>query len=314
METKKPKRKAHEKKRKVVRQLAKKIKNAKTLMIVGIKNLPSKQFQEIKKTIREHALIKIAKKNILIRVIKELKKESTLPLEKQIKENCAFAISNLEGFELAGIFSKNKTRIFAKAGQLAPEDISVEAGPTNLMPGPAISELGALGIQIAVEEGKISIKQPKVIIKKGCEINEGAASILQKLDIKPFTIGLKSVAFYDVQTEKIYLNIKIDTGEAVEDLKGASMKALGLAQKIVYYCKETIGYFLGKANAEGDVLNKLQSKEEVKAEEKKEVKEEGTIEKPKEEATEEKPTESQEQSITDTDKTETNKLNNPEES
>jgi large subunit ribosomal protein L10 len=274
MENKKTIRKSHKIKKESVKKLAEQIKTAKTLMIVSVKSLPSKQFQEIKKIIREQVLVKIAKKNILKRAIKELKKESILGLDKYIKENCAFAISDLEGFELAGILSKNKTLIFAKAGQIAPEDISVEAGPTNLVPGPAISELGALGIQITVEDGKISIKEPRVIIKKDSEIKEGAASILQKLDIKPFYIGLEPIAFYDVQTEKIYSDIKINSKQTVEDLRTGAGKALGLAQKIVYYCKETIGYLLAKANSEGDALGRLQSKEEPVEEKKEEVKEE----------------------------------------
>lgn len=257
----------HEKKERKVKKLAEQIKNAKTLMIVSVKNLPSRQFQNIKKTIREDVLIKIAKKNILNRAIERLGKESILPLKKEIKENCAFAISDLEGFELAGILTKNKNPVFAKAGQEAPENIKVQAGPTNLMPGPAISELGALNIQIAVEEGKISIKQPKVIIRKGQEINENAASILQKLEIKPFNIGLEPVAFYDVQLEKIYSDIKIDSEETVENLKVCSVKALGFAQKIVYYCKETIGYLLAKANSHEGALSELinfgDSKEEM---------------------------------------------------
>jgi len=285
--------KAHEEKINEVKKLADKIKNAKTLMIVSVKGLPSRQFQDIKKTIRDNVLIKIAKKNILNRSIKELGKESILPLEKEIKENCAFAISGLEGFELAGILSRNKNPIFAKAGQIAPEDIEVKAGPTNLMPGPAISELGALGIQIAVEDGKISIKEPRVIIRVGQEINENAASILQKLDIKPFNIGLEPVAFYDVQKEKIYSNIKIDTEEAVENLKICAGKSLGFAQKLVYYCKDTIGYLLAKANSHGDVLDKLsvvEGKVEEVAENKEEIKdkEEKPVEDVKEDAQENK--------------------------
>ena len=42
-----------------------------------------------------------------------------------------------------------------------------------------------------------------------------------------------------------------------EELKSAAGKALGFAQKIVYYCKETIGYLLGKANAQANALGKL---------------------------------------------------------
>jgi len=274
-------RKAHERKARIVGKLAERIKNAKTFMIVSIKNLPSPQFQKIKKNLREHAKIKVAKKNILRRAIEELKKESILPLENEVQENCAFVISDLEGFELASLLAKNKTPIYAKAGQEAIEDIEVKAGPTGLTPGPAISELGALGIQIAVEDGKISIKQPKVIVKKGEVIDENAASILQKLDIKPFDIGLEPIALYDVQSEKIYKNIKIDSEEAIENLKQAKVKALGLAQKIVYYCKDTIGYLLAKANLGAGALEKLapkEEKEEIRKEEKatEEVKEETT--------------------------------------
>ena len=306
----KEKTETHKVKAETVKKLAEKIKNSKTLMIVSIKNLPSKQFQDIKKSLRGKAVVRVAKKNIMLRAIKKFGKESLLPLEKQIQENSAFVISDIEGFELAGILSKEKTSSSAKAGQIAPEDIEVKAGPTSLVPGPAISELGALGIQISIEEGKISIKAPKVIIKKGDEINEGAASILQKLDIHPFTVGLEPIAIYDVQTEKIYSNIKIDSEKTVGDLKEASVKAFGLAQKIIYYCKDTIGYFLGKANSEQEALAKLKPKEEIKEEKTKdkennisnkgleEKKEEPVEEKSEEPATDNLP----KQPIIDTDK------------
>ena len=293
----------HKAKAETVKKLAEKIKNSKTLMIVSIKNLPSKQFQNIKKSLRGKAVVRVAKKNIMLRAIKEFGKESILPLEKQIQENFAFVISDIEGFELAGILSKEKTSSSAKAGQIAPEDIEVKAGPTSLVPGPAISELGALGIQISIEEGKISIKAPKVIIKKDDKINEGAASILKKLDIHPFKVGLEPIAVYDIQTGKIYLDIKIDSEETVEDLRSASVKALGLAQKIVYYCKETIGYLLAKANAEGEGLSKNIKTESVSSQEPKEEENSSSKEQQdnkgekKEELAEEKPEEKKEEPV-----------------
>ena len=258
--------KGHNIKQKQVTELAEKIKNAKTLMIVSVKGLPSKQFQEIKKSIRGHALIKITKKNIMLRALKETGKESALSLEKEIKENSAFAISDIEGYELAGILSKKKNPVFAKAGQIAPEDIEVKEGPTDLVPGPAISELGSLGIQVAVENGKITIKKNKVIVKKDNEINDVAASILQKLNIQPFNVGLKPRVIYDIKNEDIYKNIHIDSEETVEQLKSTAGKSLGFAQKIVYYCKETIGYLLAKAYLEAEKLKELQPKEENKEE------------------------------------------------
>ncbi len=46
-------------------------------------------------------------------------------------------------------------------------DLEIPAGPTDLIPGPAISEMGALGIQIQIQGGKIEVKQPRIVTKKG---------------------------------------------------------------------------------------------------------------------------------------------------
>ncbi|MFA5259253.1 MAG: 50S ribosomal protein L10 [Candidatus Pacearchaeota archaeon] len=247
------------KKVKAVQELAERIKKSNTLMIVSIKGLPSRQFQEIKKSIREHATIKVAKKNILVRALRDLKKDSLKEFEPYVTENCAFAISNDEGFELAGILAKKKTPVFAKAGQIAPIDIEVKDGPTDLVPGPAISELSALGLQVAVENGKLSIKKAKVVVTVGSVINGPTASILQKLAIHPFSVGLDPVAFYDIKTEKIYKDVKIDDEAAAKSLCEAAAKSLGFAQSIAYYCKETIGYLLFKGTIQAKALeNKTQ--------------------------------------------------------
>jgi ribosomal protein L10 len=242
------------KKGKAVQELTEKIKKSKTLMIVSIKGLPSRQFQDIKKSIRDHASIQIAKKNIFLRSIKEMKKDSINGLEPYVTESCAFAISDVEGFELAGLIAKKKTPVFAKAGQIAPMDIEVKEGPTDLVPGPAISELGALGIQISVENGKIAIKSPKIVVKQGKIINEATCAVLQKLAIQPFSVGLECVAVYDIEKEKIYTNIKIDEEAAVKELGEAAAKSLGFAQMIAYYCKETIGYLLFKGTIQAKAI------------------------------------------------------------
>ena len=251
-------------KEKDVNNLADSIKKSKTLMVASIKGLPSKQFQNIKKSIREHAEVKVAKKNIMMRALKSAEISG---LDEYIGADCAFVISDLDAYELAGILAKKKTPVFAKSGQVAEDDIEVKDGPTNMVPGPAISELGALGLQVAVENGKIAIKAPKVVITKGQTINENAASIFQKLNIMPFSVGLNINVAYDVASKKIFTELKIDPEGYTEDLKQAAGKALGFAQKIVYICKETIGYFLAKGNAHGNALEKFdveEKKDEVK--------------------------------------------------
>lgn len=310
---------------KQVDELVDRVKKSKTLMIVSVKGLPSKQFQDIKKSVREDASVQIAKKNIVMRALEKYEKDSIKPLEEFVKSDFAYVISDKEGYELAALLGRKKTPVFAKAGQISPTEIEVKAGPTDLVPGPAISELGALGIKIAVVDGKISIKAPKVIVREGQEINEATASLLQKLNIQPFNVGLEPLVIYDVESEKIYTNIEIDSEEAAKELSSGAGKALMMARKIAYYCKETIGYLLAKSNLNGEALGKLQSVEEVKtedastessqndnAEESKddEVSEEKVEEVKEETKSEEKPDEEKK----DEEKKEDNvQLNNPEE-
>tara|TARA_Y100000310_G_scaffold341862_1_gene442566 strand:- start:16 stop:924 length:909 start_codon:yes stop_codon:yes gene_type:complete len=291
-------------KEKDVNDLADSIRKAKTLMVASIRGLPSKQFQSIKKSIRDHADVKVAKKNIMIRA---LKAADVSGLDEHVGADCAFVISDLDAYELAGILATKKTPVYAKAGQVADDDIEVKDGPTDLVPGPAISELGALGLQVAVQDGKISIKVSKVVVTKGQTISEGAASIFQKLNIMPFDVGLNIDVAYDVASKKIFTELKIDPEGYTEELKNAAGKALGFAQKLAYYCKETIGYLLAKGKADGETLTKY---EDTPAEEKKdEVKDENT-EKP----TEEKPAEDSEKKSEDADDNKTDQLNKPEES
>lgn len=278
---------ANPKKVKEVEKLAEKIKGSRSVLVVGTKGLPSKQFQDIRKKIRKNAEIFIARTNIINRGIDKAS-VGAKKLEPYIKENTAIVFSQLDPFELSAILSENKTSAAAKVGDVVNEDINIEPGPTDLVPGPVISELGALGLKIAVEDGKISIKQAKVIVKAGEAVNPEAASLMQKLDIKPMSIGLIPIVAYDNETKEIYTEIKIDKEGTLSELKIGLNKALGLAIKLGYICKDTLSYILSKANAEYNKLSSLikdtkETTEEKTSEEKTEEEKENTQENKSEE-------------------------------
>jgi large subunit ribosomal protein L10 len=234
------------KKLKAVTELTNLMKKNKTFMVCSIKGLPGKQFQSIKKQIRDIATIKVVKKSTALKAIEssgiEIKK-----MTAYVIEDSALIFSQIDAFELSGILSQSKSPVAAKTGQIANEDIEIEPGPTDLVPGPVISELGSLGLKIAIEDGKITIKEKKIIVKKGEPIKEAAAGLMSKLDIKPFSIGFEPVAAYDSNDKKIYTGIKINKEKTLEETKTAYSRALAFAVKIVYPCKETIMFLLAKA-------------------------------------------------------------------
>jgi len=256
------KQKAHVSKEKIetVKKLAQEMKSGKTVMIVSIKGIPSSQFQKMKKELRGKAKMLVAKKSAAIRAIDETGISELQALKQHVDDSRAILVSNDDAFELSAWFTENRSPISAKEGQIAEADITIEEGPTDLVPGPVISELGSLGLQIMVEDGKITIRKSKVAIKAGDKITTAAASIFQKLGIKPFMVGITPVAFYDAEAKKIYSGIKIDKKAMLASILTANAKALGFSVSIAYPTKQNIGFLLAKANAHNNALIKLQAK------------------------------------------------------
>jgi len=261
--------KVPEYKTKIVRELKDLIKNKKTILIASIKNIPGSQFQEIVKKLRGKAIVKVPKKSLISRAINSSGNDEVKKLGEKIDESFAILFSDLNCYELAGELIDNTSPTKAKPGQEAQEDIEVEAGPTDLVPGPAISELGALGIQIQIEKGKINIKESKIVAKKGEKISRGAADLMAKLDIKPFKIGFIPLCAFDTQENKLYSNINIDKRGTIAKLKNAYSKILPFAVEIGYSTNETINFLISKAYSQASVLEKLKEQEKDIEDEKK---------------------------------------------
>ncbi|TSC64960.1 MAG: large subunit ribosomal protein L10 [Candidatus Doudnabacteria bacterium Gr01-1014_77] len=233
------------------------VKKKRTMLVASIKNIPASQFQEISKKLRGKAIVKVPKKKLIIRAIDASGNETLKGLKEKISDSTAILFSDSDSFDLAAELVNRRSPAKAKTGQEAPEDIEIPAGPTDLVPGPAISELGALGIQIQIDKGKINIKEPKVIVKKGEKISQGASDLMNKLNIKPFTIGFIPIAAFDAKEQKLYLNIKIDREEVLKELKSSFARALPFAVKIGYVSPDTIKLLIQKAGREGMALRKF---------------------------------------------------------
>lgn len=250
---------------KTVKDIAVRIKKSKTVLIASTKKLPSSQFHEIKKIFRGKADIVVAKKSLVIRAMDEVKNAEIDKLKEYVGADVALFFSEMDAFELSGMLSDNQSPIRAKAGDIAPEDIVIEPGPTDLVPGPAISELSGVGLKVAVEGGKLAIKIGATVAKKGEAIKENVASVLGKLNVTPMKVGFEPIAAYDAKADKLYVGIKIDKKKTLEELRDLIAKALGFAIAKGYVTKETISFIIGKAGREEKIISKLMEKTQVGA-------------------------------------------------
>ena len=253
-------------KKKAVKELSELGKGKKTILVASIKNIPGGQFQEIVKKLRGKAVVKVPKRNLIHRAL-DSNKEANIPkLKEGIKSDFAMLFSDMDAFDLAVELIKNQSPSKAKAGQIAPIDIEIQEGPTDLVPGPAISELGGLGIQIQIQGGKIHIKEPKVIVKQGDKISAEAAAVMSKLDIKPFSIGFTPICALDNQEKKFYSSINIDREGTLNGLKYAYSKALPFAVEIGYISEDTIKFMIKKAYAQETAIGKFTTQPELNSE------------------------------------------------
>ncbi|MAG38345.1 50S ribosomal protein L10 [Candidatus Pacearchaeota archaeon] len=280
-------------KKKLVSDLTNKIKESKTVLIASSKGIPGSQFHLIKKKLREQAEMMVVKKSLFLRAIESIEKGALQNIKEKVGADIVIFFSNLDAFELSGLLTENQSPARAKAGDIAPEDINVEPGPTELMPGPAISELSGAGLKVAVENGKLAIKKAHTIVKAGEKIDGNVVSVLGKLGITPMKVGFEPIAAYSSSDDTTYFDIKIDKEGTLDALREAIGKSLNLSVSLGYVNLNNVGFFIAKAGAEAQALEKLigteekpveeeKKEEKVEEEKKEEVKEEKTVEEKKE--------------------------------
>ena len=161
--------------------------------LVDIYGIPAKQFQQIRRNLHGSAVVKVARNTLVAHAFNDLGGQF-IDLNNKVSEHSALIFASGNPFKLFKSLEQTKTRRAAKAGEVAPEDIVVNEGPTSFKPGPIVGELNSAGIPAAIDGGKVKIKQTKVVVKAGQAVSAKQAEVLSKLDIKPMPVGLSLTA------------------------------------------------------------------------------------------------------------------------
>ncbi|KAJ3248830.1 ribosomal protein P0 (A0) (L10E), partial [Chytriomyces hyalinus] len=85
------------------------------------------------------------------------------------------------------------------AGAMAPIDVYVPAGNTGMEPGKT-SFFQALGVPTKIARGTIEIVSDVHLIKKDTKVGASEATLLNMLNISPFTYGLTVTHVWDSNT------------------------------------------------------------------------------------------------------------------
>lgn len=90
----------------------------------------------------------------------------------------------------------NKVAAPARAGAIAPLDVYVPAGNTGMEPGKT-SFFQALGVPTKIARGTIEITTDLKLVEAGAKVGASEATLLNMLNISPFTYGMKVQQVYE---------------------------------------------------------------------------------------------------------------------
>tara|TARA_B110000116_G_scaffold236717_1_gene222499 strand:- start:11 stop:1018 length:1008 start_codon:yes stop_codon:yes gene_type:complete len=158
--------------------------------------------------------------------------------------------SNLSPFQLFNELEKTRTGRSAKAGDIAPQDIVVEAGETDFAPGPIVGELSAVGIPAKIDKGKVLIQKTVTVVNQGELIPGDLGLMLDKLGIKPIEIG---IILCGAMQDGILMppeDLDLDLDGFRNNIAQAVSASFNVACNVRWFTPETMPTLLSKAKSE----------------------------------------------------------------
>ncbi|KAG7158372.1 60S acidic ribosomal protein P0-like, partial [Homarus americanus] len=192
--------------------------------IVGADNVGSKQMQEIRMALRGCAVVLMGKNTMMRKAIRG-HLENIPALEKllpHIVNNVGFVFTNEDLVEVRDKLLANKKKAPARAGALAPCQVTLPAQNTGLGPEKT-SFFQALQIPTKISRGTIEIVNDIQLMREGDKVGASEATLLNMLNVSPFTYGLVVEQVYDEGT--VFSPKVLDITD--EDLTQTFQEALG---------------------------------------------------------------------------------------
>ncbi|KAJ7592947.1 ribosomal protein L10-domain-containing protein [Mycena floridula] len=169
-----------------------------TIFVVNVDNVGSNQMHQIRVALRGKGVVLMGKNTMVRRALRSIladqpQFERLLP---HIKGNIGFVFTGGDLKEIRDLIVANKVAAPARAGAFAPKDVSVPAGNTGMEPGKT-SFFQALGIPTKIARGTIEIVSDVKVVHAGTRVGSSEATLLNMLNISPFTYGLTVIQIFD---------------------------------------------------------------------------------------------------------------------
>ena len=206
----------------------------------------------MRETLRQQMVMTMAKKTLVRRAWNKvgLSEDELDTLLDGVAQPMLVQTDDLNAFQLFAELEKTRTGRPAKAGDIAPNDIVIEAGPTSFPPGPIVGEFNSVGIPAKIEKGKVSIVKTVTAVEAGEPISADLGLMLSKLEINPIEIGLILSGAIEGGVVMAAEDLDLDLSGFTANVKSATSGAFNLACNIGWFTNETVPVLISKAAGE----------------------------------------------------------------
>ena len=220
--------------------------------IIDVAGVPATAMLGMRQSLRQHMVMTMAKKTLIRRAWKKagISEDELDTLLDGVKQPMLVQTDNLNAFQLFAELEKTRTGRPAKAGDIAPDDIVIEAGPTSFPPGPIVGEFNSVGIPAKIEKGKVAILKTVTAVEKGEPISADLGMMLAKLEINPIEIGLILSGAIEGGVVMASEDLDLDLSGFTANVKSATSGAFNLACNIGWFTDQTLPVLISKAAGE----------------------------------------------------------------
>ena len=234
-------------KKQTVQETVELVKQYQIIAAADLTKVSSSMLQDMRKQLRGRHNFKVVKNTLMRLSMEQAGNEGTQDFIDAVSGPNVFLFTNGNPFKIAMELDANKVKVFAKAGDIAMNDIIMSAGNTGLSPGPLIGKFGVLGVRTRIEAGNIWVTQDTTVCKKGDVINEDLADLLTRMGVRASEMGLSIKAVWENGEVIPGEALVLDLSEYRSKLENAIGNAFKVAIEAAYVTPQTAPTILSKA-------------------------------------------------------------------
>lgn len=245
-----------QKKEVYAKNLVELLKQYNRILLVNIDNVGAYSIQKIRQTLRGKSTLLFGKNTLIRKTIRDYVEkceeagntesariETILPF---IRGNVGLVFTNDDLNNVKEVVESFKQKAPAKAGQVAPEDVFVEPGPTGMEPTQT-SFLQALNIASKIVKGQVEISNRVHLVKAGEKVGPSEATLLDKLNIMPFSYRAEVRTVFDAGFVYPASLLSLGTNDVLNTLSRGLLRVAAVSLQIGHPTLASVPHLLSRA-------------------------------------------------------------------